>query len=348
MKKVLFSAAMFATIAGVMLMTSCKKQQDTIVKKDAAPFEQGVSGSEQKIIDFIDSYSAFKKGAKVEGESVSLEEARWQWETTFNYCYGFTQSHLLNMRADTVSVSVPEADGEGNISYSDLLGTYGAIIDAVRKAYANIDMDAKTLQFVMMDVEDSSRDAMNVRVILNTGSDVVDGVDTVYTGPWYGVPFVYGECYPWGLAGPFSTMDNAAHQLQNKIEIYDANHSYYYVPCPNCYTYIENPHIVKQVYGCSTSDSLFYADGLTEEEANNYEICWRDLNRYYAYIIKLGHYEGMQTNAYNVDWYYKTTIGCDRSYRIPICIRHYAIVMHCTRLWRQYNNEYPVPFENEE
>ncbi len=343
MKKVLFSAAMFATIAGVMLMTSCKKQQDTIVKKDAAPFEQGVSGSEQKIIDFIDSYSAFKKGAKVEGESVSLEEARWQWETTFNYCYGFTQSHLLNMRADTVSVSVPEADGEGNISYSDLLGTYGAIIDAVRKAYANIDMDAKTLQFVMMDVEDSSRDAMNVRVILNTGSDVVDGVDTVYTGPWYGVPFVYGECYPWGLAGPFSTMDNAAHQLQNKIEIYDANHSYYYVPCPNCYTYIENINSVVNLSG-QNDNNLFYIQCETGNELSNYQICWTDLNRYYAYYIQLGHYENMPTNLYNQDWYYRTIV---KPYNHKYTGWHNVQVLNCTRHWR-HNDEYPITIDPEE
>ncbi|MCQ2271149.1 MAG: hypothetical protein MJZ52_08015 [Bacteroidales bacterium] len=341
MKKVLFSAAMFATIAGVMLMTSCKKQQDTIVKKDAAPFEQGVSGSEQKIIDFIDSYSAFKKGAKVEGESVSLEEARWQWETTFNYCYGFTQDEHSDMRHDTVCVALPKTDPDGNIAYVDILQTYADIVDAVRECYNAIDIDGKFLKYVTISFDNGTKDGDKATVVINTGKSV-NGIDPQG-------PFNVGECYLWGAMGNLELANAAPGQIKSKVFDYDLRMMYYYTPCPTCTTWIDSINSTTYCGNTENSDSLFYVEGLTKEEVQNYQICYDDLNKEYYYIVKRGHW-GQPTNLYGVDWYYYTDVFSydDIADNNLYSIWHYFNIVRCTRHWRHGDTPYPISIDEEQ
>lgn len=333
MKKVLFSAAMFATIAGVMLMTSCKKQQDTIVKKDAAPFEQGVSGSEQKIIDFIDSYSAFKKGAKVEGESVSLEEARWQWETTFNYCYGFTQSHLSDIRRDIIRISMPETNASGQIDYSEMLETFGIIVADVRRTYNTINLEDKTLQYIMICFGDDFLKDRCAEIVITTGRNASNaGIesDTLISMPWYGRPFVANECYWW---------DEAAGVIQQEIKNYDVAHWRYYTPCPDCYTYIDNIHLQNSfAYPCF--------DWCFHDSIARY-ICYQELNQIYGNIMMNTHYNGMEINPYGYDWYYETVVfpmRIDDNETYPYLLK--TEVYNATRLWRHYEN-YPIHINEE-
>ena len=146
-------AAIMIVATGAVIMVGCKKEENAQMKDGVAQTEQNMSPSEQKIIDFMDAYSSMKQGAKVEGDAVSPEDARWYWESVLNYRHSFTQSYLVDMRRDTVRLTMPKTNAEGNISYADLLTTYGDIVDAVREAYVSIDMDDKTLQFVSMSIK---------------------------------------------------------------------------------------------------------------------------------------------------------------------------------------------------
>ena len=141
MKKVLLSVAIIAAMLGVM-MSSCKKEESAQMKNGVAQTEQSMSPSEQRIIDFLADFEAMKQGAKAEGESVTPEQARWQWETTLNYCYGFTQTDLTSMRHDTLRVAMPKTNAQGNVDYTDLMATYNDIVSTVRNAYVNIDMES--------------------------------------------------------------------------------------------------------------------------------------------------------------------------------------------------------------
>ena len=110
MTKVLLSVAMIAAMLGVM-MSSCKKEESAQMKEGVAQTEQSMSPTEQKVLDFLADYDAMKRGAKVDGESVTPEGLRHLCETTINYCHGFTQSYLTDVRNDTICVPLPKVDG---------------------------------------------------------------------------------------------------------------------------------------------------------------------------------------------------------------------------------------------
>ena len=342
MKKLLLGAVMIAAMMGVM-MSSCKKEESAQMKDGVAQTEQSMSPTEQKVLDFLSDYDAMKRGAKVDGESVTPELLRHLCETTVNYCHGFTQSYLTDVRNDTVYIPMPKVDGQGNIAYQDLLETYGNIVDVVRKAYKAIDLENKTLQFVTMSINGKGRDedGENLVIVLRTGSDS-EGTETPDPGPWYWIPFHYGECYVWGNFGPFSSTNTAVWWLQYWLM---------YNPCPNCVTFIEDPYIFDTYIGNGETDSIFFVTGIPYNEAVSYQICWQDLNRYHAYNVQLGHYEGMPTNLYNQDWYYKTEIRAGhRGGEEDPCVSIYHIVdiWHAVRRWRVDNSgTYPTPIDNE-
>ena len=192
--KTLFAAIIVvATVAAIMV--GCKKEESAQMKDGAAQTEQNMSESEQRVLDFLADYDAMKRGVKTEGEPVCPEDVRWLCETTLNYRHGF--SHLLttNRRLDTVRVALPKMNEQGYIEYMDVLRTYDKIVGAVRETYKAIDLEKKTLQFVMMTIEDGhDRDCSEeIVVVMNTGSE------TEYSGdvedfPWYGVPFAADLC----------------------------------------------------------------------------------------------------------------------------------------------------------
>lgn len=351
MKKLLLGAVMIAAMMGVM-MSSCKKEESAQMKDGVAQTEQSMSPTEQKVLDFLSDYDAMKRGAKVDGESVTPELLRHLCETTVNYCHGFTQSYLTDVRNDTVYIPMPKVDGQGNIAYQDLLETYGNIVDVVRKAYKAIDLENKTLQFVTMSINGKGRDedGENLVIVLRTGSDS-EGTETPDPGPWYWIPFHYGECYVWGNFGPFSSTNTAVWWLQYWLNRYDLFHMLMYNPCPNCVTFIEDPYIFDTYIGNGETDSIFFVTGIPYNEAVSYQICWQDLNRYHAYNVQLGHYEGMPTNLYNQDWYYKTEIRAGhRGGEEDPCVSIYHIVdiWHAVRRWRVDNSgTYPTPIDNE-
>jgi len=338
MKKVFKSAAFLVATAGLIFNISCKKQLDNPINNSVALSEQEVSTSEQKVVGFLKNYTAVKNGAKIDGEAVTPENARWYFETTLNYCYGFTQDQLTNSRMDTVYVTLPETDAQGNISYNDLMDTYGSIIETVRDTYMAINMENKTLQFVMMNIDNNSarNEGSRVQVIMNTGSKDIDpGTPTPNPnpGPWYGIPFSLGDDWIWGLNrgkcdGSVLTSD-AAQQLTEKVLNYDIANMLYYNPCPTCYTFIEN---------------------LTWEEVENYCIPRHDMNKYYAWIMQQSHYPGMIINPYGVDWYYKVQVEDKYTQNHNTSLYsawHEITVFNCTRLWRKLDPSYPVPIDNE-
>ena len=344
MKKFFFIVvALFATVAGLLTNTSCKKQQEeSALLNGATQTEQDMSPSEQKVLDFLADYDAMKRGAKAEGEAVSPEQARWQWETSLNYCYGFTQDHLTDMREDTLHMAMPKTDAQGNIAYSDLLDTYANIVSAVRETYKSINMGNKTLKFVTVNFDNGSKDGDGtVTIVMNTGRNY-NGIDPQG-------PFNVGECYPWGTVGATENPAFAPMKLYEKVCDYDTLWMAYHNPCPTCVTWIDSI-TEKTYYGYKeNNDSLFHAIGLTCSEVQNYLLCYDDLNKEYFYMIKRGHY-GQPTNLYNQKWYY-----CSKVYSKGIewdqdfwSIFHVYVVKYCIRRWRHDGGLYPIPIDGDE
>ena len=84
-------AAIMVVATGAVIMVGCKKEENAQIKDGVAQTEQSMSPTEQKVLDFLADYDAMKRGAKVDGESVTPEGLRPLCETTINYCHGFTQ-----------------------------------------------------------------------------------------------------------------------------------------------------------------------------------------------------------------------------------------------------------------
>ena len=339
-------AAMIIAATGAAIMVGCRKEESAQMKNSVAQTGQNMSPEEQKVLDFLADYDAMKQGMKAEGEPVCPEDARWYIETSMNYCHGFSHILTTNVRLDTVRVAMPKTDEQGLIEYENALETYDNIIDAVRETYKAIDMENKTLQFVMMSIEEGQNrdDSEEIVVIMNTGSE------TEYSGdvedfPWYGVPFAADLCLRWGNLPYMTAANTACYWIQYWINFYDLTHQCYYIPCPTCYTYfLVDPHIVTSVYGNANDDNTFYVEGLTYNQALNYEICTDDLNKYYTYFMLHGHEEGVCTNIYGVDSYYNTEI-IDYSKEISPnnwTILYIGYIYNATRVWRS-DLIYPYP-----
>ena len=91
-------------------------------------------------------------------------------------------------------------------------------------------------------------------------------------------------------------------------------------------------------------DNTFYVEGLTYNQALNYEICTDDLNKYYTHFMLQGHEEGVCTNIYGVDSYYNTEI-IDYSKEISPnnwTILYIGYIYNATRVWRS-DLIYPYP-----
>lgn len=354
-----FVVAMIVVAATAAVLVGCKKDEQTSgeQEKSVSGYDetQQPSESEEKIISFINDYECVKKGEKAEGEDMSLEDARWLWETTMNYCYGFTQSHLSGMRQDTLCFICPKANADGYVLYIDVLETYNAIINDARKSYCSIDMDDKTLQFVTMSfVNDNEKNGNSkLLVIMNTGRDDTDNTDNDHP-LWYGVPFTEDVCWKFGrnlgsCTYPYILDSDAAQEIEKAIAAYDLSHETPHLTCTNCETYMENIYVdTAYYYPNETTDSIFYASGLTWNEVNDYCICKEEMNMYYAWIMKKTHYENMVINPYDVDWYYCVKVdGCstcqpDGLYTIYHLYRRY----NGTRRFR-VNRNYPVSLDNE-
>lgn len=353
-------AAIVIAVSIAAIMIGCKKEESAQMKNGAAQTEQNMSESERSVLDFLANYDAMKRGMKTEEEPICMDDARWYWETTMNYCYGFAHESLCNMRLDTIRVSKPKSISEGYVDYCDVLETYDNLVSAVRKAYNEIDMEGKMLQLVMVRFEDEkTRDeADDIIVLLNTGSKSYNNTFSQIPAdvPWYAGPFDKDDDWIWGLNlgkcdGSVLTSD-AADQLDLAVDAYDCRNGSIYVPCPTCYTYfLVEPNLEQVYYGCTDPSWLFCQTGLTWEQVVTYCIGGEDLERYYEEIIQHTHTEGMETNPYGYYGYYKTDV-CDGNIGgIPINyhnIFHNVYVYYATKVWRNGDSPFPVPVNDDE
>ena len=348
-------AAIVVAASVAAIMVGCKKEESAQKKDGAAQTEQNASLSEQGITDFLADFEAMKQGAKAEGEAMKPEDARNQWETVFNYCHGFTQSCLSDMRHDTITLPMPKTDAEGNIAYNDLLATYGEIVAAVRETYKAIDMENKTLKFVMMSLGNGAKDGdSDLSIVINTGRDL----ENAY--PYYGYPFEEGDCYIWAFRrGPcdgtiLSTPTDAGMELENAVSAWDNDNMQIVTPCANCSTYIVNLHHEKTLYGYQHSDSLLYENCLTYDEVMNYCICYEDLNRYFNFIMNNSHIIGWPSNPYSVEYYYclfinahfAKGIDCEVISEPMYRIWYEVDIFNATRITREVPG-YPIPVDEE-
>lgn len=339
-------AAMIIAATGAVIMVGCKKEESAQMKDGVAQTEQSMSVVEQKVLDFLGAYEDMKQGAKIENETVSPEEARWQWETTLNYCYGFSLEYLTDLRVDTISLAMPKADETGNIAYNDMLNTYTNIVDAVRNTFKSIAQENKVLQFVMINLDNTKTEVDSISIVINTGSRGIDpGTPDPQPYPWYGIPFTEGECYRWGCPYWIQVYPNATAKLQNHIAAYDDIHAIAQAP----HSFIVNPHhFVTYQGGVNEIDWLFSLIGLTEEEALNYQLCWEYLNWEYAQIMQHTHTPAMEIRPYGHDGYYQTRVWGKLQHITPtndtVWISHVVRVDHAT-IYPIVNENYPVPID---
>ena len=353
----LFVATAICVTTMATVLYGCKKQEEGPRSNSAAQTEQGMSPSERKVLDFLADYEAVKRGAKAEGEAVTPEEARWQWETTLNYCYGFPDETLCNTRLDTVRVAMPKTNEEGYLDYGDILEAYGNIVATVREVYKAIDLEDKTLQLVMLRLEkciskDDVSDSLDI--VLNTGSNISEGVSqwTQPTGPWYVGPFDKDDDWIWGLdqgrCDGTEPGSDAADQLNRAIAYYDFIYGQVQNPCPTCHLYFVDGPNVEFLYIGLSNDWVFSDTCSSSGCELTYCIEGEELEYYYEQILLHTHTENMETNPIGYYGYYKTDVSDVYIGSIsPISVmQHVVRVYYATKVWRDDNGTtYPIPLD---
>lgn len=348
----IFAVATIVVVTAAAVLVACKKEKDETNVENTLK-AQAICSTEQKVTDFLTDLDSRKQGVKVEDKTMCLEDARWLWETTLNYQHGFSHILTTNVRLDTVSILLPKVDERGLLKYSDVIETYGNIVTAIRDKYKTIELENKTLQFVMMSIGDGATKDNDdeIVVVMNTGSETSYDDNEIDDEPWYGVPFTDGTCLRWGNMSNTISSNTGCYWIQYWINYFDLSHQCFYVPCPTCYTYfLVEPYVVTTIHGNSNDPNTFYEEGLTYNQAVNFQICWEDLNLYYSYFLMSGHEEGGCTNVYGEDSYYATRI-MDNSKEVSNnswTIYYEADIINATRVWRSdpaYPN--PVPIDEE-
>lgn len=357
--KILF-AAILAAATYAAIMVGCKKEEIANRNGVGTYPSQLMSASEEKVLDFLADINSTKRGMKVDGEALCLEDFLWYCETTVNYCYGFPDEIICDIRMDTIRVALPKYNKDGNFEYNDALEFYSKMVNALREAYTSIDIKDKTLQFVMMSIEsyNAKDNPDDLVIIMNVGSNSNENSpgSSSPDQPWYVGLFNKDDNWIWGfqLGKCDSTVleSDASDQLTLAIANYDFAHGSLSNPCENCHPYfLVGPNIEEMYVGNADSIWPFYDSGLSLDETMTRCIPGEELEMYYENIMLNTHTESMETNPFGYYGYYETVV-IDMIFG-PLNYDNYQIlhrvyVLYATRAWRNDNGTYPIPIDGDE
>ena len=312
--------------AAISIMYSCKKDQDPDFQTNNPVTENKISETESQIVSFLETIKKYKNGEK-SNETMSLEEAVLLWENTLNYCHSFTSTPIDDFNFDTIYLKVNGVNN-GVISTNDAVEMYNSIIDNVRNVYSNIMINNKKLHYVMIDDFDLSKNEDVVQLVVITGRETppFEDNDTTEPEPWYGFRI-------------FPSLDCkiADDTLTAEICKYDMEHWNwsYFVPCPNCYTYVHSYNI-EYTYSYKNCDWVYYGH-------RDSIISSSDMYVLYKNIMLNTHTEDMVTNPYYEYGYYETIVK-DFEHFNNDTISHIVYVAYAVREWRERHwdeEEYP-------
>lgn len=242
-----FVAATIVVATTAAVLVGCKKEKDE-PKDNAQQSEAAVLVN--RINNFLELRDAVNSGAKADG-SMTVEEMRQILDLTTNYEHSNHMTYCLNTVLDTLHVTMPQVDGNGDVSETDVAKVYDAFETELEKKMFAVN-DAMNIpsyfSIVMPKIE--AKDADIQVVFLRGEADVYSGYDE-HTSDG---PFGEGDDYKWGLlyghcpCDPSARLTDAAVELSRQFKfVPDAEHQ-------GCSYILENvEHVVYTALSCASS-----------------------------------------------------------------------------------------------
>ena len=292
--RIITGLTIVALVAGVLVFNSCSKQE---LKEQTAATKQQVKMSDEdiathkKIMDFKNKIEYIKDHPEYKsGKTMTLEEAQWNLDASFNYTYSFVFESFSGFYTDSVFVEV-SFDG-GLLSLDDISTAYFEIYEKLHDIYDAAPGNDKDLYISTTEVKDISANTVTFKSTATFGERGVPPTEQ---------PFAEGDNWMWGEGGGLCPGDDPDDDPDAATKIAEATIEYrdlYIQDVGDGWrAYYTNPsHTVTAVadYELWREDNpldnyrdylMFYAhrdycpDGTTIEDFMCIE--WEDMNWYY-------------------------------------------------------------------
>ena len=289
-RKSLLIVAMVIVATAATLFDGCKKEKD----EAAAHADKSEA---QALLNRIEAFQtlrdAVNSGAKADG-SMTVEEMRQMLDLMSNYEHSEHTKRCPNFVFDTLRITMPLVDDNGNVSENDAVATYNAFETALSQHMlsANDSLNVASLfSIVMPSTNAKGNNDNDIEIIFRRGEE------SVTTDEPDDEPFHVGQNWIWGKSlglckpNPFNVdHGDASTQLSSVIPSVQDSHPgqtpiitdvvhVIYRPCPYEIYFTESIYYEDSI-GCSDT-WLFYRIVFNDEPCIFYD----ELNCYYHSFI---------------------------------------------------------------
>ena len=289
-KTVVMATLVVMTVAAILVGCKKEKNENTTAKANNSE----ASALLHRIEAFQALRDAVNAGAKTDG-SMTVEEMRQILDLTTNYEHSEHMAYCENTILDTLHVTMPAIDGEGNVSESDVVATYNAFEMALERCMtaANDGRDVpSTFSIVMPEV--GAKDDEDIDIVFVRGTESTER-GTTSDGP-FSKDWFWGKGLGLCKPNPFNTDEGDAttrltpyfafhpdpqHQGQTYI-LSNVIHTVYR-PCQQLVPYITSIYYVDTLMDCA--DTWLYCL-LTNDILDDRCLFYDDLNCYYESIMR--------------------------------------------------------------
>ncbi|MCQ2303218.1 MAG: hypothetical protein MJZ94_11430 [Bacteroidales bacterium] len=224
MKTIKYTLAtlMVATIVAVVLV-GCKKENEPQNNNNGNPTEvaqQQNGDAVERIVNFKKQLAYYKANSGIkDGEKVSLEDAVWNIENTFDATYAFPEDAYGETRTQDFTLHL-DVDADGNVLLTDLTAFYDQMVADARTAYANDGFTDKIFISLMAETLETRGDGVDVKITMTSGerTNVGNNPPEVHVDGPFGVDDNWK--YAFGM-GKCDTMvfGGADFQLQEHLRL---------------------------------------------------------------------------------------------------------------------------------
>ncbi|MCD4698208.1 MAG: hypothetical protein K8S16_18440 [Bacteroidales bacterium] len=221
--RIITGLSIVAVIAGIMVINACTKQEaieQTVAQKQEVKMSDEDIAVYNKIMDFKKKVDYIKENPGYKsGETMTVEEAQWNLDASFNFTYSFVFESFSELYTDSVFVEVSLAGDLINLD--DTSVAYFEMYDKVHDVYEIAPGDNKDLYVSNTEIKNISSETVTFKTTATIGER---------GAPPEEQPFVEGDDWKYGdelgycFPPPFSDEDAAI-----KIAEFTNTYRYLYI-----------------------------------------------------------------------------------------------------------------------
>lgn len=188
--------ATFLIIVATSLLLSCKKE------KNLTSFDDKITLETQASLNYIHQFQKLRNMRdsinKSEG-NMTLKEMQQTLCLVANLEHSEHQKRCVHNVLDTLYISMPTIDGDGNVSNMEVIDTYDSFEKALQDCLDNIN-DGKNIVglFSIMLPQVGANDSDSIQIVFTRGQEFEESGDSpIIEGP------IEDICLVWGLNGGF-------------------------------------------------------------------------------------------------------------------------------------------------